>query len=184
MIEELYLVRHATPDRGLAMPYNIVPGPPLTSVGQQEAEQAARWLVDRGVEQVFASPFARTRTTAEAIASRLGLPITFVEALREGGPGETLEQIRARMADLLVQLDDGPLRCVALVTHGAPIRMLLQHTTADRIDLSRHVYDNGNSTPTAGIWHGVRGERCWRWELVFRPVVAPAQEPRTQLTAL
>src|SRR2546430_16908216 len=115
MIEDLSLVRHAAADRGLATPYNVVPGPPLTPIGRQEAEQAARWLAGRGVEHLFASPFARTRATAEAISAALELPITFVEALREGGPGETVEQIRARAIDLLAQIDDGSLRCVALV---------------------------------------------------------------------
>ena len=98
------------------------------------------------------------------------LPLTVVEALREGGPGETIEQIRSRSAEVLVQLDDGPLRCVALVTHGAVIRTLLQ-TTNERIDLRSHIYDNGNVAPTAGVWHGVRGDHCWRWELDFRPAL-------------
>jgi broad specificity phosphatase PhoE len=175
MLEELYLVRHAAPDRGMAIPYNIAPGPPLTSVGRQEAEQSALWLVGHGIEHLFASPFARTRATVEAVAAQLALPVTFVEALREGGPGETIEQIRERVAELLAQIDDGPLRCVALISHGAPIRALLRHTTGDRIDLSGHVYDHGNATPTAGIWHGVRGDHCWRWELVFWPAQASQQ---------
>ena len=171
MIEELYLVRHAAPDRSIAMPYNTPPGPPLTVIGRQEAEQTARWLVDRGVEHLFASPFARTHATAEAIAATLALPLTVTEALREGGPGETIEQIRSRSAEVLVQLDDGPLRCVALVTHGAVIRALLLQTTNERIDLRSHIYDNGNVAPTAGVWHGVRGDHCWRWNLDFRPAL-------------
>lgn len=155
----------------MAIAYNVAPGPPLTTIGEQEAVQAAEWLVDRGIQHLFASPFARTRATAETIAARLALPLIYVEALREGGPGETIEQIRARAADALAQIDDSPMRCVALISHGATIRALLRHTTNDRIDLSGHVYDHGNATPTAGIWHGMRGERCWRWELAFRPVI-------------
>jgi 2,3-bisphosphoglycerate-dependent phosphoglycerate mutase len=174
MIEELYLVRHASADRSISVPYNIVPGPPLTPVGQQEAAQAARWLAGRGVQHLLASPFARAMATAEVIAAGIALPVTRAEALGEGGPGETREAIRARVVDLLAQLDDGPMRCVALVTHGTPIKALLQHTTGDRIDLSGHVYDGGNSTPAAGIWHGVRDGQCWRWELAFRPAIAPS----------
>jgi 2,3-bisphosphoglycerate-dependent phosphoglycerate mutase len=174
MLEELYLIRHAAPDRGAGVPYNILPGPPLTAIGQQEAVQTAYWLGGRGVERLFASPFDRARTTAEAIAARLGLPVTFAEALREGGPGETLQQIRARMAELLVQIDDSPIRCAAIVSHGAPIRALLLHTTGDRIDLRAHTYDYGNCTPTAGVWHGRRGDNCWKWELAFRPPAVTA----------
>ena len=169
MLEELYLIRHAMPDRSTGVPYNIMPGPQLTPIGQQEAIQTAYWIGGRGVERLFASPFDRTRATAEALAAQLGMEITFTEALREGGPGETMAQIGARMAELLAQLDDSPLRSAALVTHGAPIRALLLHTTGDRIDLKPHVYDSGNCTPTAGIWHGRRGDNCWKWELAFRP---------------
>jgi len=79
------------------------------------------------------------------------------------------EQIRARMAELFAQLDDGPIRCAALVSHGAPIRALLEYTTNDRIDLKPHAYDYGNCAPHAGVWHGRRGDHCWVWELVFRP---------------
>lgn len=174
MLQELYLIRHAAPNRGLGVPYNIMPGPPLTPIGEQEAIQTGQWLRGRGIEQLFASPFMRTRATAEAIASELQLPVTFAEALREGGPGEKMDQIRARMAELLAQLDDSPLRCVAVVSHGAPIRALLEHSTNDRIDLKPHVYDYGNCSPTAGVWHGRRTDHCWVWELVFRPAAALA----------
>jgi broad specificity phosphatase PhoE len=169
MLEEIYLVRHAAPDRGAGVPYHTPPGPPLTAIGEREAIQTGEWLRGRGIERLFASPFARTRSTAQAIAVELDQEITFAEPLREGAPGEKMDQIRARMAELFNQLDDSPLRCVALVSHGAPIRALLEYTTGDRIDLKPHVYDYGNCSPTAGVWHGRRGENGWNWELVFRP---------------
>jgi 2,3-bisphosphoglycerate-dependent phosphoglycerate mutase len=172
MLEELYLIRHAMPDRSLGIAYNILPGPPLTEAGQREAEQTAAWLAEHGVEHLLASPFARTRATAEAIADAIDLPVTYVDALREGGPGEAMQQIRERMAELLAQIEDSPLRRVALVSHGACIRALLLYTTGDRLNLAGHVYDNGNCAPTAGVWHGVRGDMCWKWELVFRPQLA------------
>ena len=169
MLEELYLVRHAAPNRGSGVPYHIHPGPPLTPIGEREAIQTGQWLRNRGIEQLFASPFLRTRTTAEAISLELELPITFAEALREGAPGEKMEQIRARLAELFAQINDSPIRCATLVSHGAPIRALLEYTTNDRIDLKPHTYDYGNCSPPAGVWHGRRGDHCWIWELVFRP---------------
>jgi 2,3-bisphosphoglycerate-dependent phosphoglycerate mutase len=171
VLEELFLVRHAAPDRSLPMPYNVLPGPPLTAAGVQEAALTAIWLEGRGIEYLFVSPFERTKATADIIINRLGVPFTYTEAIREGGPGEKFEQIRARVAELLVQLDDSPFRRVALVSHGAPVLAALRHTTEDRIDLKGHMYDHGNNTPTGGVWRGVRGERCWRWELAFRPVL-------------
>ena len=170
MLEELYLVRHAAPDRTSAVPYHTPPGPPLTPIGEREAEQTGAWLRGRGIERLLASPFIRTRQTGEAIARALELPIVFAEGLREGAPGEKMNQIRARTAEVLAQLDDSQLRRVALVSHGAPIRSLLEHTSNDRIDLKPHVYDNGNCAPTAAVWYGRRGEHgAWLWELAFRP---------------
>jgi 2,3-bisphosphoglycerate-dependent phosphoglycerate mutase len=173
MLEELFLIRHAAPDRSTGVPYNIVPGPPLTAAGLQEAVQAAHWLKGRGIEQLIASPFQRTRATAETIAQALEIEFTLVEKIGEGAPGETMAQIRARMADLLEQLEDTALRRVALVTHGACVQTALQHTTHDRIDLTNHRYDHGNCAPTAGIWHGVRRDGVWTWELAFRPDLGP-----------
>ena len=170
MLEELFVIRHAEPDRTLAMAYNVLPGPPLTPRGREEAAQAAAWLAGQSVEYLFASPFERASSTADIIVDRLGLPITYTATLREAGPGETLDQVQARMGDLLAQLDDGPLRRVGLVSHGACVRGLLRHTTANRIDLRQHMYDYGNHAPTAGIWHGVRGQQGWIWTLAFRPV--------------
>ena len=69
MLEELYLIRHAAPDRSTGVPYHTMPGPPLTPIGQQEAVQTAYWLDGRGIERLLASPFHRTRATAEAIAA-------------------------------------------------------------------------------------------------------------------
>lgn len=171
MLEELYLVRHAAPDRTITMPYNVLPGPPLTPDGEHEAVQTARWLAGRDIQHLLASPFARARATAEAVAAEAELPLTFVDALREGGPGENLDQVRARVVELLAQIEDSPLGRVALITHGACIRALLQHTTDGRIDLSGHVYDNGNCAPTAGVWRGARTDDRWTWELAFRPVL-------------
>jgi 2,3-bisphosphoglycerate-dependent phosphoglycerate mutase len=169
MLQQIYLVRHAQPDRTSTVTYNVEPGPPRTLVGRDEASQAARWLAGRELEYVFSSPFIRTVQTADAIADQLGLPITYVKLLSEHGPGETPQRVRERVAELITQIDDGPLTNVAFVTHGMCVKSLLLHTTSDKIDLVKHVYDYGNCSPTAGIWHGIRGEQSWRWELVFRP---------------
>jgi 2,3-bisphosphoglycerate-dependent phosphoglycerate mutase len=187
MLQEIYLVRHAAPDRTTGVPYNIEPGPPLTALGQLEARQVAAWLAARGIERIIASPFARTAATADAIAEALELDVDYVAALREGGPGESLEQVQARIAELYAQLDDSALGVVALVTHGACVRGLLFHTTAGKINLAGHFYDHGNHAPTAGVWHGQRTEAGWRWELAFRPAPEPptaiAEAPRPLTTA-
>lgn len=174
MIQEVYVVRHATPDRAMKIAYNQLPGPPLLPIGLQEAAQTGDWLRDRGIEYVFVSPFERTRATADILLRHLKLPYSYVEGIRESAPGERVDKVRARVAEFLAQIDDSPFRCVALVSHGLPIREVLRHTTNDRIDLRGHTYDYGNNTPAAGVWHGVRGENGWRWELAFRPAATKA----------
>ncbi len=170
MLETLYIVRHAAPDRAASIVYNIPPGPPLTSIGRLEAVQAAHWLRGRGIEQVLVSPFVRAQETAAPIAESLGLPAVTVELLKEGAPGESLADVQARVAELVAQLDDSPITTAAVVTHGACVLGLLKHTTGGSIDLRGHMYDYGNHAPTSGIWHGVKLDGIWRWNLAFRPV--------------
>lgn len=174
MISTIYLIRHAQPDRTTSVRYDLEPGPPLTPTGVQEAHQAATWLAAHGLEYLFCSPFARTSQTGDMIADQLGLPISYVKALSEHAPGEAMQQIRERVAELLTQLDDSPLLVIGLVTHGACIKAILLNTTDDKIDLSKHTYDYGNHAPTAGIWRGVRGDQGWQWELAFRPQIEGA----------
>lgn len=169
MLDEIFLIRHAAPDRSTGVPYQIHPGPPLTEAGRAEAAELAIWLENRNVERVFCSPFERTTQTAAAIMDRLGLEVTFVESLREGAPGERSESIHDRVGGLLAQVEDSELRRVAFVTHGACVKAVLELTTDKKIDLKGHNYDFGNPAPTAGVWHGTRFDGMWRWELAFRP---------------
>lgn len=173
MLQELFLVRHAQPNRNTGIRYDVEPGPPLTPLGEEEARQAAHWLDDRGLEYIYSSPFLRTATTADTIVEQLALPISYVQALAELGPGESEENVRARVAAMLAELDQSPLRSIALVSHGFCIKMLLLHTTHNTIDLKAHVYDFGNCSPTAGIWHGQRTPDGWQWQLAFRPNHTP-----------
>jgi 2,3-bisphosphoglycerate-dependent phosphoglycerate mutase len=184
MLEELFLIRHAMPDRAMRVPYNIPPGPPLTEQGKREAEELAEWLEGRGLEQLLVSPFERTSATAAAVVERLGIEATFVEALREGGPGESMDKIRARVAEVLAQVDDSPLQRVGFVTHGACVKALLEYTTLNRIDLRSHVYDHGNCAPTAGVWHGTRFDHMWRWELIWRPSAPTPEGIGSKLAAI
>ena len=57
--------------------------PPLTALGFEQAARLAEALAGSGADRVVASPLARTRTTAEAIATRLGLEVETDERLIE-----------------------------------------------------------------------------------------------------
>lgn len=170
MLTDLYLIRHGQPAFNPSIAYNVLPGPELSERGRAEAAEAAAFLVDKGVEHLLASPFARAAQTAEVLVERLGLPAVFTSVVQEHGPGESFEQVRARIADLLAALHDSPHSRVAVVAHGSPIRAALLELSADKIDLSRHVYQGGNPAPTCGIWHiQFLDAHTRRFELAFRP---------------
>ncbi|MFG1931610.1 histidine phosphatase family protein [Mycobacterium sp. NPDC048908] len=60
-----------------------VPGPHLTSVGQQQAEDIADALKGNAYDGVYASSMIRTQETAQPLADKLGLPITVLPGVRE-----------------------------------------------------------------------------------------------------
>jgi 2,3-bisphosphoglycerate-dependent phosphoglycerate mutase len=170
LLSDIYLIRHGTPTQNAAIPYNRPPGPDLSERGRSEARQAATFLADKGVDHLFASPFARTTQTAEVLVDTLGLPATFTALLQEHGPGESFETVRVRVRDLLAAAADSPHTRVAFVSHGSPIRAALLELSKEKIDLTKHNYPGGNPAPPCGIWHVRRvDEGQLRFELVFKP---------------
>ena len=71
-----YFIRHGKRDRRIG-------DPSLTSEGREEAELLARKLAANAIARVFSSPLARTRETAEIIATILNLEVTEDSRLRE-----------------------------------------------------------------------------------------------------
>ncbi|MFF4831447.1 bifunctional RNase H/acid phosphatase [Streptomyces sp. NPDC001315] len=78
--------------------------PSLSDVGREQAERVAAALARRGtIQAIVASPLARTRETAGAVAARLGLDVTIDEGLREtdfgAWEGLTFGEVRERYPD-------------------------------------------------------------------------------------
>lgn len=78
--------------------------PALSDVGREQAERVAAALARRGtVQDVVASPLARTRETAGIVAARLGLDVSVDEGLREtdfgAWEGLTFGEVRERYPD-------------------------------------------------------------------------------------
>ncbi|MFF4584270.1 bifunctional RNase H/acid phosphatase [Streptomyces sp. NPDC001388] len=78
--------------------------PSLSDVGREQAERVAAALARRGtIQHILASPLARTRETAGAVASRLGLEVTIEEGLIEtdfgAWEGLTFGEVRERHPD-------------------------------------------------------------------------------------
>ncbi|MFF3497787.1 bifunctional RNase H/acid phosphatase [Streptomyces sp. NPDC003247] len=78
--------------------------PSLSGIGREQAERVATALARRGtVQHIVASPLARTRETAAAVAARLGLEVTVDDGLREtdfgAWEGLTFGEVRERHPD-------------------------------------------------------------------------------------
>jgi 2,3-bisphosphoglycerate-dependent phosphoglycerate mutase len=174
MLTTLYLVRHANPKQNTGITYHIPPGPPLDETGRDEAHAAAFFLKTCDVQAIFTSPFERTRETAEIIANALGKIAVTENALAEHAPNETFDQVKMRTRDWLARVEDYERDVVAFVTHGSPIRALLQILSNETLDLSKYVFPNGNPAPTAGVWRAQKTEHGWELALVFEPQVTLA----------
>jgi broad specificity phosphatase PhoE len=157
MSATIYLIRHATPDWGRTdIRYDIPPGPPLTAKGEAEAAALSDFLAAANVTRVYASPLERTLRTAHLATQPLGIPVQIDDTIAEWRHGESDADVLARChATVEAALDEsrrhGP---IALVTHGGPIRLLLESFGVERavIDHFRRQFDHDNPVPPAGIW--------------------------------
>ena len=57
--------------------------PPLNDTGKSQAQEAGKLLQAMGVDEIYASPCARTRMTAEQIGRLVGVPVKIEGALQE-----------------------------------------------------------------------------------------------------
>ncbi|MFF7048835.1 bifunctional RNase H/acid phosphatase [Streptomyces griseorubiginosus] len=82
--------------------------PSLSDIGREQAERAAEALARRGtIQHILASPLARTRQTAAAVAERLGIEVTVEDGLIEtdfgAWEGLTFGEVRERYPDDLTK---------------------------------------------------------------------------------
>jgi broad specificity phosphatase PhoE len=95
----LYVIRHA---QSLANAEGRLQGHldfALTELGHDQCARLAERLAGEGVETLYSSPLGRARTTAEAIAERLRLPIHALDGLRERDVGEIAGLTRAEILE-------------------------------------------------------------------------------------
>jgi len=170
MTQIVYLIRHAAPQLGTGIRYDVPPGPPLSPEGQMEAQQAAAFLADKGIAHLLCSPLARARDTAGIIGQALQIPPMVDERLAEHRSYESFEAVIARLQTFWEEhaSSEGTL---ALVTHGSPIRALLTVLGDGNLDLSGYQFADNNVVPTAGIWRAERHSAGWALDLVFTPAV-------------
>lgn len=86
---KLYLVRHGQTAANIAKKLDTaLPGPPLTDLGHEQAQQLAEKLATEPVEAVYASHATRAQQTASPLAQALDLPVERVAGVHEIVAGE------------------------------------------------------------------------------------------------
>ncbi|HEV2123303.1 MAG TPA: histidine phosphatase family protein [Chloroflexota bacterium] len=96
---KVYLVRHGQSVANVERVFsNGKVDLPLTDLGVRQAEQAAAWLLGKGIEHVFSAPLLRARQTAAIVATCLGLDESGVTILQD------LDEVR--VGDLDGRRDD------------------------------------------------------------------------------
>lgn len=144
---DLILIRHGEPDIEAA----DLSDPPLTPLGERQADATAAFLADATIDAIYVSPQLRAQQTARPLAERHRMePITDVriaewdyehgtyvpawaydEMTREEAMAKFNEmqgpefhgRVRAGFDDIIA---DNPSRTVAVVCHGGVIRSLIQ----------------------------------------------------------
>ncbi len=85
----LILLRHGqSPSNVLHVLDTVVPGPPLTTVGQEQAQRVTDRLADEPVDAVYASTQMRAQMTAAPFAAANGLTVEIRDGLREISAGD------------------------------------------------------------------------------------------------
>ncbi|MFD3463308.1 bifunctional RNase H/acid phosphatase [Nocardia fluminea] len=104
----LLLLRHGQTALSVERRYSGRGNPPLTDLGREQAERAAKMLAAKGdIAAVVSSPLQRARSTAEAAASALGVGLRVLDGLTETdfGDWEGLTFAEAAERDPLLHRD-------------------------------------------------------------------------------
>lgn len=172
----IYLARHATPDWNRTdIRYDVAPGPDLVPQGEAVAAKLGEFLRSVGVARIVASPLIRTRRTAEIAGAIASAPVSIDETIREYSREENDQGVFERLHPTLQTLatqaaEEGP---IVIVTHGGPVRVLLERLGVDRDELwhYRRQFDHQNPLPPAAAWELTRAgaEQSWQMRLAFSP---------------
>jgi 2,3-bisphosphoglycerate-dependent phosphoglycerate mutase len=176
---KIFLIRHASPDWKLKhIPYDIHPGPPLSSKGEQEAEALADFLKAQGVVKLYYSPFERSARTAQIVSNRNGIPcieeIRLTEWRSADEKGDKVNERMSRVFDEISR-ESTAIGYIGLVSHGSPIAFLLLALGLEKDKLSqfKKKFDGSNPLPPAGVWVAESNEdrKIWNLDLIFVPTV-------------
>ncbi len=86
---KLLLVRHGQTDGNVRGALDTaLPGPPLTDLGREQAQDLATRLDGEPIVAVYASRAVRAQQTAAPLAAKLGLDVQVVDGVHEVAAGE------------------------------------------------------------------------------------------------
>jgi len=161
MTTTIYLIRHGEVNNPHNIIYGRLPGFHLTDVGKKQLEDAAKYLKNKHIDEIYTSPLLRAKESAGIIQKVLGLPIIHISEeilevktsyqemkfsdldalqsevyLKPLNPSdETVEQIANRMMKFIRYLiQTYPGKTIAVVSHGDPIM-------AVKAEIKRHSYE-------------------------------------------
>lgn len=124
----IVLVRHAEKEAEPAA------DPPLTAAGKARAERLAEYMKDAGVDAIYSTPTARTRTTGKPLADRLKLQVT--ETPLQGG-------LPAFAQNMAAKLREHRNQTVLVVGHSNTLGPLIEALGGPRIaPIADEEYDN------------------------------------------
>jgi broad specificity phosphatase PhoE len=112
----LLLIRHGqTIDNVNGSLGTVIPGPPLTNLGEEQAAAIPSALATEDIRAVYASTMQRTGLTATPLAASLGLEVEILDGLREIGSGDfegrsDRESIHAYMGTIISWWHDSAAR--------------------------------------------------------------------------
>jgi probable phosphoglycerate mutase len=181
----LFLVRHGETDWNAAGRWQGQTDVPLNPRGREQAREVAGRLRSVGLAAIASSDLLRARTTAEIVASELGLAVSHLDAaLRERRfgcfEGLTREEVVARFPEAWARYlaDPGPAppggesreellgRLLPAVVSAAvrlpgPV-LVVMHGGAMRALLAEHV--SGIPRPSSAAWplHGIQNGHVFR----------------------
>ncbi|HEX7066475.1 MAG TPA: histidine phosphatase family protein [Bacillales bacterium] len=144
-MKQLYIIRHCKAE-------GQAPDAPLTSEGQQEAQELQKFFEGKQIDRIVSSPFKRAVDSIRPMAVEKEIPIEKDQRLKEwvlsGGPlvdwedrlkqsfedldicyeeGESGREAMTRGVSVLRELLNSEANRIAVVTHGGLMTLILHH---------------------------------------------------------
>jgi probable phosphoglycerate mutase len=135
----LYLIRHGQSAGNAEGRFGGHGPTPLSELGREQAEKAAKVLAKEGINVIYTSDLLRAVQTAEPLAKLLGIPINSSEAFRERHVGVleglTFDESKRDFPKDYYALVNRKVHHV--ITEGESYRQLLRRSTAKLSEIVR-----------------------------------------------